>query len=383
MAHQQRTATEVCPFVPGTGASPPVLAGRDQARARIKDLCAKLSLSRAGAHRPVVLIGPRGNGKTVLLNWLEGHAKSQSIDTMHLTPNAIPTVEALAQRLSGKANPAVKRVGVSAGISDAVSASTDIEFQGAQSCAPPDLTHLLVQRSRPRPFALLIDESHTLAPDVARHVLNAAQDAAKTAPVLLALAGTPDLGDTLCAANATFWNRALKLGVGLLTEEETLIAIAEPLRWSRISLADESLWKRVVDDSQGYPYFVQQWGEELWLQGRYRGEQEGLSFAETPINLSHTDVSEAANNVASVKREYYGDRYSDGLSPSPQEVLQDLVAESVGTEQAYDALISLAHLGFVWKPPGEDAWGPGIPSLMNYVISLAPAPDNAPEPLGI
>ena len=382
--------------------TPPILAGREKAQERIHDLCTKLYAEGVGAHRPVILIGPRGNGKTVILNWLQGHAQEESIEIMQLTPNKIPTVEALAERLGDKTLPGIKKAGLSASVPDILSASGDLEFQEGRTHAPPDLTKVLARRVGRRPFALLIDEAHTLVPNVAVHLLNAAQEAAKQVPFLLALAGTPDLRDKLRRANATFWGRSMKIGVGLLPEEAALVAISEPLRWFKTTLSDERLWTWVISDCQGYPFFVQQWGEELWLQARILAKKMGVGLGTSPIELSEGEVEDAAKNVAEVKREYYGDRYSelladnlltparaiarafsDGLAPSPQEVLQAIVAKSVGAESAHDTLMSLAHAGFVWKPPGEDAWGPGIPSLMNYIISLSPAPAAHPvEPPG-
>ena len=55
-------------FHPGTGQSPPVLAGRGAQQAVLSRCLADLV---AGASPPhdVVLLGPRGNGKTALLKW--------------------------------------------------------------------------------------------------------------------------------------------------------------------------------------------------------------------------------------------------------------------------------------------------------------------------
>ena len=57
-------------FKPGDGAPPPALTGRTCEQGVLTRCLATL---RAGAAPPhnVVLVGPRGNGKTVLLNWFE------------------------------------------------------------------------------------------------------------------------------------------------------------------------------------------------------------------------------------------------------------------------------------------------------------------------
>ena len=69
------------PFRPGSGGSPPYLAGRESEQGRLRKILAEISAGRSpGAE--TVMYGPRGMGKTVLLNWLvdeaEKTAKTQS-----------------------------------------------------------------------------------------------------------------------------------------------------------------------------------------------------------------------------------------------------------------------------------------------------------------
>ena len=61
---------DINPFQPGSGQMPPLLAGRDAAQNDIKKLLVKLDLP-SGVPSDVLLYGPRGTGKTVLLQWLE------------------------------------------------------------------------------------------------------------------------------------------------------------------------------------------------------------------------------------------------------------------------------------------------------------------------
>ena len=62
-------ATEQRLFTPRTGAAPPALTGRDREQAVLGQCLADLLDGGAPPH-DVALMGPRGNGKTVLLNWL-------------------------------------------------------------------------------------------------------------------------------------------------------------------------------------------------------------------------------------------------------------------------------------------------------------------------
>lgn len=58
------------PFVPGAGILPPYLAGREAEQSLFRKIFGRL---REGRSLPdeVILYGPRGNGKTALLSWIE------------------------------------------------------------------------------------------------------------------------------------------------------------------------------------------------------------------------------------------------------------------------------------------------------------------------
>ena len=85
-------------FAPGTGAFAPVLAGRDREQ-RVLSLC--LSDLRSGGSPPhdVVLIGPRGNGKTVLLRWFENACREASVNVVRVVPSRVGDHQALVEAL--------------------------------------------------------------------------------------------------------------------------------------------------------------------------------------------------------------------------------------------------------------------------------------------
>lgn len=78
---------------------PPYLAGRE----REQELCrAFLSRLRRGRPPPreIIFYGPRGNGKTALLVWLQKEAApSPGIDVIRISPAAVRTETRLVERL--------------------------------------------------------------------------------------------------------------------------------------------------------------------------------------------------------------------------------------------------------------------------------------------
>ena len=252
------------PFRPGPGGLPPYLAGRESEQALCRALLGDLQDGLAPP-REIVLHGPRGNGKTVLLAWLQQKAAAYpGVDVLRLTPADIPNEAKLVERLL----PAswLQRL-----TPEEVSVRGITWRPGQRN--PPPLDHALEARARKKPLVLLLDEAHTLDERVGCALLNASQKIGRDLPFLLVLAGTPGLRSHLNSMNASFWNRAERRAIGRLDSEATAAAIREPLESERIAIDGPNALEHVVRESHGYPYFVQVWGQALWQQlaGGYRG----------------------------------------------------------------------------------------------------------------
>ena len=365
-------------FTPGTGAAPPALTGREREQTVLTQCLADL-LGGASPPHDVALMGPRGNGKTVLLNWFKracrGHATA--VDVVALTPSDIPTREALIDVLAppGMAKLLPRKVGVAA--------------VGSVEWAPPsgavrNLGTRLTARCRRKPLVVLLDEAHTLDIEVGRTLLNTSQQIRDEAPFLLVLAGTPGLAAHLGAMNASFWSRLDegRLGIGLLSDAAARAALTEPLAAHGVGIDTDAL-HTVVEDSQRYPYFIQVWGRALW--------QRRLTADVTRLTAAHADA--ARPDVAARVTDYYHDRYRElearGLLPAAVATapLFQAGAAATASDHAIDAALAttgadavtrlaareeLNRLGYIWSPPGQlppVAWVAGIPSLMTHVLA--------------
>ena len=375
-------AAEQRVFTPGTGADPPALTGREREQAVLTQCLADL-LGGASPPHDVVLTGPRGNGKTVLLNWFKRACREREpeVDVAALTPNDIPTRDALVDVLSpppGLAKLLPRKVGVAA--------VGSVEW-APRSGGMRNLRAELTARCRKRPLAVLLDEAHTLDLEVGRTLLNTSQQVRDEAPFLLVLAGTPGLAAHLGAMNVSFWSRLDegRLGIGLLSDAATRAALVEPLAAHGVSIDADAL-DSVVEDSQRYPYFIQVWGRALWHQR--------LTTGATRLTAEHAVA--ARPDVAARVTDYYEDRYLEldqsgwlavaervaaqfqSVPTLTYEELKSAVAAglafNVDPGQAQAALTVLQRLGFVWRPPGQlppVRYEPGIPSLMAHVLDHA------------
>ena len=390
---------ELGPFLPSAGRSPPYLAGREGEHALLRAFAASLR-RREPSPSGIVLQGPRGNGKTVLLGWLRaevaaGNArreeKDAEIETIWLTPAQIPTAGRLIERVARESwlMSRWKRRSATGGVPGMVNASLKTPESGA-----PALEDALSDRVGRKPFILLLDEAHNLDPEIGHALLNASQQVGREAPFLLVLAGTPDLEDRLQGMGVSFWDRAEQLRIGRLPEEASGEAIRKPLAGEGISIRD-GLLADAYRDHHGYPFFVQHWGRELWRRARDRSRVTGAHLAE------------AREAVETVRQRYYWRRHREmqrsgllmvaraaaeafrappesgrehGYRAFPHLANHDLhaaIRRGLGAECSAERMLAaeskLRHLGYIWPTDHRADWEPGIPSLMAYMWSVIPA----------
>ena len=359
------------PFRPAPGRLPPHLAGRDAEQSLFRELLDELGQRRA-PESEVVLYGPRGNGKTALLAWVEEEAASRPrVDVVRVTPSRFHDREDYARVLR-------LRRWWSRLLPGALTVK-GVRWR-SHSAEPPSLHQLIARRVRRKPMALLVDEAHTLGRKAGRDLLNCSQEIAGKLPFLLVLAGTPDLRAHLGTLGASFWNRAEKRAIGRLDASQTAAALRQPLAAEGVSVTDDAL-DHLVQESHGYPYFIQLWGREVWKRVR------NGSTRRSTVTLS--DVEAAQADFERQRDDYYADRLQeleDGrLLPAARAVAKALrerprldadgleravrgaLPASADDEAVDAARTALRHLGFIWREGGSRDWEPGIPSLMDYI----------------
>ena len=366
------------PFTPGFGEEPPHLAGREIEQNTLTETLHRM-IDR-GKGRSIVMYGPRGTGKTVLLNWLEDECNKEGVVPIKATPSRkLRSVEDLPELLlpENKLRPGKVVAGIG---------PVKAEWGMGSLATMTKLESSLIDECRSTPRVLLLDEAHNLKSNTCQDLLTLAQEVAEKAPFLLVLAGTPGLRPFLMSVGATFVERSQKLGIGRLAERDAAEAISVPLQRDGIAIDAPALFE-VVEDAQCYPYFLQQWGSILWDVARARECDAD--------RLTSVDVEQSMPKIAAIKEDFYKDRYdslnndksllaaayavacafrgesrlaSDEIPEIIERSLPDTLTDRASREdKARQLSKELNKIDFVWEPTSAREMEPGIPSFMTYV----------------
>ena len=346
------------------------------------DMLASLRIGEPDNHL-AYLYGPRGNGKTVLLRWLDDQAKQEDeglpIAYLRLLPEHLESPERLCQRVvSGLRETPEVLDHVSVDLETGIPGIFKVKVGGTNRDDPILGLSDWLERDR-YPVLFAVDEAQEAAPAMLGRFLNAVQLAGQHRPVAAVLAGTPGLWDTLAASKASFWNRGRNLAVGLLPDPEAQAVLARPFLDANLEVDDDAVVSlaRTADD---YPYFLQLYGAAAWDLMRESGFHR-LRSDHVPAVIRATKAS---------RRHYYRDRYDeffiadalplardvalafrDADCPMTNAKMNSLLVRHAGDPAEMRSLLNAK--GFVWRDD-DDHWTPGIPSLMDYMIE-----ETAPE----
>jgi hypothetical protein len=276
------------PYAPGAGTNPPELAGRDVV---IEKAAVALDRIRQGrAAQSLVLYGLRGVGKTVLLNRIRLDAEERGLESVRLEapedrslPSILaPSLRATLLRLSRTAAVKATVQRALSGLAGFIKAlkvkyadievSLDVEPEPGLADSgdlESDLTDLLMQtgmaaRSCKTAIVIYLDELQyvneiELAALIrALHAVSQAQ-----LPVTMIAAGLPQLLGKMGRAKSYAERLFIFEKIDKLDDEAARKALIIPVEEQGVTY-DVAAVNRIIADTQGYPYFLQEWGKHAW-----------------------------------------------------------------------------------------------------------------------
>ncbi len=384
------------PYSPGAGTQPPELAGRDEVREDVRVVIERTRIGRSA--KSVLMIGLRGVGKTVLLDRMRDDAETLGIHTLRIEApenRSLPALLAPELRLAllrlsriDKAKDLAKRAlralaGFATGLKMTYS---DIEVGFDYDPEPGladngDLEHdlqalfeVIGEAAKRAETALVlfadelqyVRESELEALITALHRINQ-----KHLPIALIGAGLPQLRANIGNAKS-YAERLFEFPeIGPLAPGAAKLAITKPAFDENVVFDDEAV-NIIINQTQGYPYFLQEWGKHAWD-----------AASQSPITLH--DVHRASiSAIAALDESFFRVRF-DRLSQSERRYLRAMADLGPGPHRSGDIADvlgknvtafgptrkQLISKGMVWSPNhGETAFT--VPLFDEFMKRIMP-----------
>lgn len=370
------------PFSPGAGSPPPELVGRDSVLGQTRILLGRTRQKRP--EKSLLLTGLRGVGKTVLLNEMDRLAQSDGYKTILVEAHENKSLAALLapdfrrllyslDRVAGAGNKVRRGLAVLKSFLSGVnikawgvevSVDTEAEKGAADSGdIEVDLPNLFIAlaeaaEERRTPIALLIDEVQYLnQAELSALIMSMHKMQQRQLPVVLIGAGLPIL-PALAGESKSYAERLFNFpAIGPLTESDAAKALQDPVQAVDISFEAGAL-KEIFRLTQGYPYFLQEWGYQAWNHA-----------VSSPITLAVVNNA-TADVVRRLDENFFRVRF-DRLPPKEKEFLRAMadlgpgpyksgeIAEALGAKinSIGPVRASLIKKGMIFSPThGEMAF---------------------------
>lgn len=276
------------PYAPGAGTKPPTLVGRDEQIESFDVLLERLE--NGYAEQSMLITGLRGVGKTVLLDVFREKAESRGWATVEweveknspFTAKMASQVRRALLQLAPKArwNERVRRAAatlksftVTFNPDGAMTASLDVEAlagHGDSGALAEDLTDLFVAlgdaaQEQGKGVIFLLDEVQYLEPAELEAIIAGLHKAARrNLPITMVGAGLPQI-PRLAGEAKSYSERLFTFPrIGQLDPAtHARKALIQPALERGVEYEEEAI-TRIVDYTQGYPYFLQEYGKFAW-----------------------------------------------------------------------------------------------------------------------
>lgn len=356
------------PYSPGAGTPPPELAGRDEV---IEKASIALDRIRAGrSARSMILYGLRGVGKTVLLNHIRLQAESAGFTTANIEASegrSLPSllVPVLRSALIKLDRIVATRSGIERAMRSLASFArtlkvkyNDIEFgleipselgsadSGILENDISDLVAVIGQAAADRKTAVVvfIDELQYIPEDqIAALIASLHAASQRQLPITVIGAGLPQVLGRMGKAKSYAERLFEFCSIDRLEEVDARAALTVPAIEQGIRF-EEAAVRTILQQTQGYPYFLQEWGKHSWAIA-----------TQSPITLANAEEA-TASALAELDESFFRVRF-DRLTPSEKRYIR-----------------AMAELG-----PGEHRSGEIADILGQKVTSVAPTRSNLIE----
>jgi hypothetical protein len=303
------------PFSPGAGSPPPELAGRRHVLDQARIALARIKAGRS--EKSLLLVGLRGVGKTVLLNevrkmalgmgyrclMIEAHENKPlvvlllpqlreilfSLDVMESVSDKVKRAFRVARSFFGSVKLKYREIEVGFDVDPelGVADSGDLEADlGALFLALAEAA-----ADRDSAVAIIVDELQYLSEkEMSALIMAVHRIAQRQLPLVLIGAGLPQLV-ALAGRSKSYSERLFAFpAVGALTAEDAAAALQEPVSAQGVRFTEKALMD-IITQTQGYPYFLQEWGYQSWNLASHSPIDTDVTAAATRESVSRLDAN--------------------------------------------------------------------------------------------
>jgi hypothetical protein len=360
------------PFKPSAGANPPALVGRE---ALIDEFAESIEDGPGAPGRLTIFTGPRGVGKTVMLNAIAERAQAE-YQWLPIHETATP---GLLERIAGQAAAMLEERSPTTRKITGVSISGIGGLTLSQGPAPPELGLRQVLASllghleqHGSGLLVTIDEVHAGQADelkqfaaVVQHLVREERD------IALVLAGLPQAVSALLSGKsvATFLRRAERHSLGALPLSDVATALRQTIEQAGRTISPESV-DAAARASGGYPFMVQLVGYHIWRAADADAivpDDVARGVAAARRRLGTLVHETAVKDLSQVDREFL---LAMAGAPGPSRIAD--IAERMGRPANYVGVYRarLLAAGLI----EESGWGAvdfALPFLREYLLDQA------------
>ena len=375
--HMNRTDN---PYTPGAGTPPFEFAGRE---AVIES--ARVALERIQKGRPdrsQLLLGLRGVGKTVLLNYIFTIAEEKGFFTIRieapengdLAKHCLPELDRILLRLSAqealhrrlrRASAAIRNFAAAFrlsynGITFELTPEPGIADTGNFEIDFTEMMRSVIEAAQGagKAVALFVDEIQYLeGRELAALVVACHEVSQRRLPFIMFGAGLPQIAKLAGDAKSYAERLFAFPEIGSLDDDAAQRALINPAKKEGVDYLPETV-DRILRHSHNYPYFLQEWGSHVWNQAQDSPINPATVVDAEPALVRHLDQSffrVRFDRCKPVQQKYL--RAMAELGPGPHKTGDIAAALKCEPSQLATTRAQLISLGMIWSQRhGETAF---------------------------
>ena len=377
------------PFAPGDGTLPEHVVGRQSGFELLEEALYSIEPSEIQKDgrlertsiAPIVLTGPCGAGKTLMLDRMQQQAQEMGIHVARLAYaknlSPVDAMKRMLHEMAGDADDELLRLLQSSKFA-AVGTDKGMSWRDIARM----YEYALKARLRQGPLVLMMDDAHRYQLDIMGFMLGFAHNRiTRRHPLVMLLAGSPDLRSYMTSLGTGFYATSEDIYINSLATEESKYALSKPFTDRGIEVEPQAL-EMMWGMTDNYPYFVQLVGSEIWKSlsqdGNRRVDAALVEQSQAGVIRKRSDFySLLYEEMSAEELTSYALQAAETINRQEEAKAERGAIENdlrrknrkLSAAKARHIVDRLQWLGFIWEGD-ENQMEAGIPSFFTYLQEI-------------